>query len=77
MKQVLFLAAGGAARPFAVKAQEVNALPGFCVAAGDGITTPLSSPNDTTGLGWVSAARSVMTFVGSRVYFNIGYGNRR
>src|ERR1700751_2759507 len=60
--------------PFATSAQEINSQPGFYVGAGGGITTPLSSPNNATGVGWVVGGKAGYDFVGPRVDVDVGYG---
>jgi opacity protein-like surface antigen len=55
-------------------AQEINAQPGIYVGAGGGITTPLSSPNLSTGIGWVVGGKVGYDFVGPRIDLDVGYG---
>jgi OOP family OmpA-OmpF porin len=72
-KLVLFSAAIALA-PVVSQAQEINAQPGFYIGAGGGITTPLSSPNNATGVGWVAGGKFGYDFVGPRVDLDVGYG---
>jgi len=60
--------------PMALHAQEIDAFPGFYIGAGGGITTPLSSPNNATGVGWVVGGKFGYDFVGPRVDLDVGYG---
>jgi outer membrane protein OmpA-like peptidoglycan-associated protein len=73
-KHIVILGAVVAMAPIASHAQEINAQPGFYVGAGGGITTPLSSPNNTTGIGWVVGGKFGYDFVGPRVDLDVGYG---
>ena len=53
MKRTLLWAAAVCLLPLSLHAQgEINPVPGFYVGAGGGISTPLSTPNNATGLGW-------------------------
>jgi len=60
--------------PALVLAQEIDAQPGFYIGAGGGITTPLSSPNNTTGVGWAVGGKVGYDFVGPRIDLDVGYG---
>jgi opacity protein-like surface antigen len=73
-KKAMLLSAVVALAPAMSYAQEINAYPGFYIAAGGGITTPLSSPNNSTGVGWVVGGKVGYDFVGPRVDLDVGYG---
>jgi outer membrane protein OmpA-like peptidoglycan-associated protein len=74
VKKLLLTAAISMVAPSFAYAQEINAQPGFYVGAGGGISTPLSSPNNATGLGWVVGGKFGYDFVGPRVDVDVGYG---
>jgi outer membrane protein OmpA-like peptidoglycan-associated protein len=59
--------------PLTLQAQEINAIPGFYIGAGGGITTPLSG-NSATGIGWAAGGKIGYDFVGPRVDLEVGYG---
>jgi outer membrane protein OmpA-like peptidoglycan-associated protein len=73
-KKIVVLGAVVAMAPAFSHAQEINAQPGFYIGAGGGITTPLSSPNSATGIGWVAGGKFGYDFVGPRVDIDVGYG---
>lgn len=73
-RHILTIGAVVAMAPIASHAQEINAQPGFYVGAGGGITTPLSTPNNSTGVGWVAGGKFGYDFVGPRVDLDVGYG---
>src|SRR5579872_117402 len=73
-KKVLLVGVAVALAPVASQAQEINAYPGFYIGAGGGITTPLSSPNSSTGVGWVAGGKVGYDFVGPRIDLDVGYG---
>src|SRR5436190_8325004 len=73
-QKVVFLFAAIALAPVVSQAQEINAQPGFYIGAGGGISTPLSSPNNATGLGWVVGGKFGYDFVGPRIDVDVGYG---
>jgi outer membrane protein OmpA-like peptidoglycan-associated protein len=60
--------------PAFAMAQEIDAQPGFYIGAGGGLSTPLSSPNNATGLGWVVGGKVGYDFVGPRIDLDVGYG---
>src|SRR5690349_1381491 len=73
-RQAVILGVAVALTPVMSYGQEINAQPGFYVGAGGGITTPLSSPNNATGVGWVAGGKVGYDFVGPRVDLDVGYG---
>jgi hypothetical protein len=73
-KTVMVLDAAAALMPVLAHAREINAQPGFYIGADGGITTPISSPNNTTGIGWVIGGKVGYDFVGPRVDVDVGYG---
>jgi OmpA-OmpF porin, OOP family len=72
--KALILGALAALAPALSHAQEINAQPGFYIGAGGGISTPLSTPNNSTGIGWVVGGTLGYDFVGPRVSLDVGYG---
>lgn len=72
--KALVLAVAFALAPVAPHAQEIDVFPGFYIGAGGGITTPLSSPNNATGIGWVVGGKFGYDFVGPRIDVDVGYG---
>ena len=73
-KKIVVFAAALAVTPTFAQAQEIDAQPGFYIGAGGGITTPLSSPNNSTGVGPVVGGKIGYDFVGPRVDLDVGYG---
>ena len=73
-ERVLAVACLVAMAPFAVQAQEIDAQPGFYIGAGGGITIPLSTPNNNSGIGYVVGGKVGYDFVGPRVDLDVGYG---
>jgi outer membrane protein OmpA-like peptidoglycan-associated protein len=74
-KKIVVFAAALAATPTFAQAQEIDAQPGFYIGAGGGITTPLSSPNNSTGVGPVVGGKIGYDFVGPRIDLDVGYGS--
>jgi OmpA-OmpF porin, OOP family len=73
MKKAIAIAAL-IALPAVAQAQDFSPQPGFYIGAGGGLSTPLYSPNNTTGPGWVVGGKFGYDFVGPRVDFDFGYG---
>jgi len=72
--KALILGALATLAPALSHAQEINAQPGFYIGAGGGISTPLSTPNNSTGIGWVVGGTIGYDFVGPRISLDVGYG---
>jgi OOP family OmpA-OmpF porin len=73
-KRAAFAVIAAVLTPVAVQAQDIAAFPGFYVGAGGGISTPLSTPNNASGLGWVAGGKIGYDFVGPRIDLDVGYG---
>jgi OOP family OmpA-OmpF porin len=60
--------------PVIAQAQDFNPQPGFYLGAGGGIVGAVSSPNNTTGVGWLAGGKAGYDFVGPRIDLDVGYG---
>jgi len=74
VKKAWIIAAALTAGPVAAQAQEIDAQPGFYIGAGGGITAPLNTPNNSSGIGYPVGAKFGYDFVGPRVDVDVGYG---
>ena len=74
MSKLFWGAALAAILPITAHGQDINALPGFYIGAGGGITFAVGSPNPTTGPGWVAGGKIGYDFVGPRIDLDVGYG---
>ena len=81
MKKIWIMCAALAASPVAVHAQDkgdfwnaITPFQGFYIGAGGGITTPLSTPNSASGVGFVAGGKVGYDFVGPRLDLDVGYG---
>jgi OmpA-OmpF porin, OOP family len=73
MKKVL-VAAAIVMLPVVAQAQAINPQPGFYAGVGGGIVGVISSPNSTTGPGWLVGGKVGYDFVGPRIDLDVGYG---
>lgn len=74
MEKAVYSAIAAILLPWAAHAQDIEALPGFYIGGGGGITTPVSSPNNASGIGWVGGVKAGYDFVGPRIDLDVGYG---
>jgi OOP family OmpA-OmpF porin len=80
-QKVLLVTTVLAAAPIAAQAQDkgdfwnaIAPFQGFYIGAGGGITTPLTSNNNSTGVGWAAGGKVGYDFVGPRIDIDVGYG---